>query len=526
MQDRAPTRLLPPRVTLFKKVFLALATLLVLLLLVFAGISILVLQRGLGSYAAEIEIRRMDWLAEILQKKYVADGGWSKLQGAESVFPRPTLGERESGGGDPFEPQDRRRQPPTDDNAASRDRPDGTRTPQFDVPPFDQEPPPFIRMLMMGGGPHRADSIYRRLGLTDIAGQRVAGAQVDPAVAARLPLLQGNRPIGFLVLAPMQEIESQADRAFVARQSGVIALTGVIGLIFALAISWVLARRWFAPIDELTRGAQQIAIGRLGTRVPARGSDELALLGRTFNSMAEQLDSIEASRRAWLADVAHELRTPLAAMRAEIEALQDGIRQFDDRTALRLHRQVMRLNQLVDDLRSSMREPEGTPLQRVPVFPLTLLREALAMTSERFMQRGIAVDGRGLDEVAERQPMMQGDAHRLHQVFMNLLENTMGHTDAGGVLLLAAALETEAGVPLLELRFDDSPPGPSDGELPHLFERLFRGDSSRSRETGGSGLGLSICRTLVEQHGGTIEAAHSPLGGLRMTLCLPLSTDP
>jgi two-component system sensor histidine kinase BaeS len=158
------------------------------------------------------------------------------------------------------------------------------------------------------------------------------------------------------------------------------------------------------------------------------------------------------------------------------------------------------------------------------VFPLALLQEALAATRERFVRRDIAVDAESVDALAApSQPMVEGDAHRLHQVFMNLLDNTLSYTDAGGTLRIGAAVEGSAGAQRLVLRFDDSAPGVAAHELPMLFERLFRADGSRSRALGGSGLGLSICRAMVEAHGGEIDASASPLGGLRITLWLPLS---
>ena len=209
-------------------------------------------------------------------------------------------------------------------------------------------------------------------------------------------------------------------------------------------------------------------------------------------------------------------------MRAEIEALQDGVRTFDDRTALRLHRQVMRLGQLVDDLRSSMREAEEAPAARAPAFPLALVAEALAATRDRFAQRAITVDRQSLDALAaHEQPVVHGDARRLYQVFANLLENTLSYTDTGGSLLIGAHTEGTGSAQRLVMQFDDSEPGVHADELPHLFERLFRGEVSRSRDLGGSGLGLSICRAIVEAHGGRIDADSSPRGGLRITVVLP-----
>ncbi|HWT18037.1 MAG TPA: ATP-binding protein, partial [Variovorax sp.] len=195
----------------------------------------------------------------------------------------------------------------------------------------------------------------------------------------------------------------------------------------------------------------------------------------------------------------------------------------DERTALRLHRQVLRLGQLVDDLRSSMREPQSD-LLATTVFPLSLLKEALDHTRDRFAARGIAVDRSTIDRIsAQAQPMIDGDAHRLHQVFMNLLENTLAYTDAGGRLRIGATVDGAWTGNSLTLQFDDSAPGVPEAELPRLFDRLFRGELSRSRELGGSGLGLSICRATIEAHGGTIDAQACELGGLRVTITLPLS---
>ncbi|MGJ7510714.1 ATP-binding protein [Variovorax sp. GT1P44] len=500
-----------PRLTLFRKIFLALAVLLLALLLIFAGFSRLGLQRGLGPYVAEIEIRRMDWLGELLRKHYAEKGNWDTLRNDPSAWHQVQMG-----GFGPM--RDARPPPPWQDGPPPRDagRPPAARPPDL-LPPRRMPPPPPDPSGDPRGNP---DSVYQRLGLVDAAGNWVVGAKVDPSIAARLPLRDGEHLIGSLVLAPLQGLETDADRAFVARQSSFVIWTGVAGLAIALLLSWLLARRWFAPIDALTQGAQRIAQGRLDARVDVRGQDELALLGRTFNDMAERLDHIEASRRAWLADVAHELRTPLAAMRAEIEALQDGVRSFDDKTALRLHRQVMRLGQLVDDLRSSMREQDDAAPPFAPVFPLAMLKEALALTRERFAQRGITLDAASLDMLAAaHQPLLQGDARRLHQVFLNLIENTLSYTDTGGRLRIGAHIE---GGTRLVLQFDDSAPGVPTDELQRLFERLFRGEASRSRALGGSGLGLAICRATIEAHGGSIEAAASPLGGLRMRVTLPL----
>ncbi len=534
-----------PHLTLSRKIFLALAALLIVLLISFAGLSIIALQRGLGSYVAEIEIRRMDWLSQVLLKYYVANGDWKSLRDNDDVWRRLQMGRMGAAlDNNTSSNSDERRLPPWYEERAMRGHPSsdgkagGFAAGDGGLPPPPPPDPGFAsqqvelvpRRLPTMPPPwffrdprEMPDSIFQRLAVLDAHGARVVGAEGDFANAARVPIRRDRSVIGYLALMPLQGLESEADRAFVARQSGVIVLTGLCGLGFALVLSWLLARRWFRPIDELTQAAQDVARGRLSTRVAVQGSDELALLGRTFNDMAQRLDTMEASRRAWLADAAHELRTPLAAMRAEIEALQDGVRTFDERTALRLHRQVIRLGQLVDDLRSSMREPQND-LLTATVFPISLLKEALDHTCDRFAARHIAVDRRAVDRIDSfAQPVIEGDAHRLHQVFMNLLENALAYTDEGGELRIDVTVDGAWTGNRLTLVFDDSAPGVPEAELPRLFDRLFRGESSRSREHGGSGLGLSICRATIEAHGGTIDASASPLGGLRLTITLPLA---
>ncbi len=511
-----------PHLTLHRKAFIALAALLVALLLIFAGFSRLGLQRGLGPYVAEIELARMDWLAERLQTHHTQAGGWDSLRNQSTLWGRLT-----HPGGGPRRPGP----PPSGD-------PGGVPNTRPGPPPGQAEsappPPPPDDLRSQGPGsfppPQRhSDDIYPRLGLLDAQERLVVGTTPQPG-GARLALRgEGGQTIGHLVLAPPQGVRSEADQAFLAQHLGFVAWTGLAGLALALLLSGWLARRWLGPVEALATGARGIAQGALHTRVPVHGNDELAQLARTFNTMAEQLSSIEASRRQWLGDVAHELRTPLAAMRAEIEAVQDGIRPFDDKTALRLHRQVMRLIQLVGDLRASL-DAAGTsaPSAQVPVHPLSLLGEALASMRPRLAQAGIDVDTTGLDALAAQvpAPLVQGDAQQLHQVFLNLLENSLRYTDAGGLLQITArevaAPGSAAHLQMLQVQLDDSAPGVPAHELPRIFERLYRAETSRNRDHGGSGLGLAICRAIVLAHGGTLAAEASPLGGLRITLALPL----
>lgn len=526
-----------PRLTLQRKVFLALAALLVALLLIFVGLSRLGLQRGLGDYVAEIELSRMDWLARRLELLYAAQGSWDFLRNDPGAWHAAQMRDDRGGGekapvrqaqqgpqGPPPPPGAQQPPPPQAPAGGPPRGPGGPRSqPQLDLLPERYAPPP---PPDVPGDPRaRADLVYARLALLDASGrQQLAGQPRDLGTLVKTPLLHGGATVGWLAIAPLQGTQSAADKAFVAQQSSFVVWSALAGLALALLISWWLTRRWLAPVRQLVQGAQAVAQGRLETQLPVQGRDELAVLTQTFNDMAQRLAHTETSRQHWLADVAHELRTPLAAMRAEIEALQDGVRSFDARTAQRLHGQVMRLGQLVDDLRLSMGESGGAPaLQFELAQPVNLLLEAVALMRERLAAARIDVDTTALQLLAGPQsPEIDVDAARLHQVFANLLENTLRYTHSGGRLVLAARVEPGPEAPQLRLSFDDTAPAPGPQELPRLFERFYRAEASRSRAHGGSGLGLAICRALVEAHGGSITAEPSSLGGLRIVLSLPL----
>ncbi|RYF02398.1 MAG: HAMP domain-containing protein [Comamonadaceae bacterium] len=529
-----------PRLTLQHKAFFALTALLAVMLVIFVCFSRLGLQRGLGPYVAEIELARMDWLAARLQKVHGQHGGWETLRSQPNLWRelrRPEMPARPQFGPTP-QPTP---MPPFKTPLLPGGPSDGMGSASSNSSPFPGWPPPYgmeapgsadANGSMTGSTedagpfPPPPDGLSLRIGLIDERGTLVAGVAPQTGHARIVLRNAEGRAIGQLVLSPPAGLEREADKAFLSQQLDFVVWTGMVGLAFALLLSWWLARRWLAPIGALVTGARSIAAGRLDTRVAVDGDDELARLVHTFNDMAEQLASMESSRRQWIGDVAHELRTPLAAMRAEIEAVQDGVRTFDPQTAQRLHRQVMRLTQLVGDLRASLDADQGsTPAALVPVQPLALLAEAIASMRPRFAQSQVALNANALAALDTAPPLVRGDAQQLHRVFLNLLENSLRYTDAGGELQVSAAIERDAGRPVLALRFDDSAPCVAEHELPRIFERLYRAEASRTRilgDLGGSGLGLAICRSIVQAHAGQIRAEGSSRGGLRITLTLPL----
>jgi two-component system sensor histidine kinase BaeS len=253
--------------------------------------------------------------------------------------------------------------------------------------------------------------------------------------------------------------------------------------------------------------------------VPVGRSDELGQLARDFNSLALALEKNEQARRQWVADISHELRTPLTVLRGEIEALQDGVRQPNPQAIGSLHGEVLRLGRLVDDLYQLALSDLGALTYRKTEAHLDeLLDQAIEPLKEEFSRKGIALQ---VDRPAGSHLTLLADPERLHQLFGNLLENSLKYTDAGGRLDIR--LETTADEAVIH--FSDSAPGVTGPELDKLFDRLYRVENSRNRHTGGAGLGLSICRNIVEAHEGTIIARPSPLGGVWITVRLPITRN-
>ena len=484
------------------------------LLLGFAGFSYWSLQRGLAPYVAQIELGRLEYLESQLRREYAKEQSWASLTperwnaltrfGNQAAVPAAPQVQEPRGGHISAGPA----RPP-------------------DLRPIERHP------------------LHERLGLLNPQGQLIAGVKPLPGSATN-PLFDGQHDlIGTLTLAPPADLKNQTDGAFLKEHLAFLAVAAGLGLVVAGALSWWLSRRWIRPIEALTKGAHAFAQGQLDYLIPVVGQDELAALATRYNHMAAQLLQAQAQQHDWLTQVAHELRTPLAAVRAEIEAVQDGIRQFDSRTAARLHRQIMRLTQLVGDMRASIptalvvHAPEATPALQLtaptaehmaPVDLRALVVEAVDAVHIRFEQADIALPA--APALAARLPAAwaQGNAAQLHQVLGNLFENTLRYTDAPGRVDLSASVRGSAvgqgRQRWLELHIDDSAPGVAAADLPRIFERFFRVDASRSRASGGSGLGLAICRRIVQAHGGQLQASASALGGLRITLILPLIDPP
>lgn len=279
-----------------------------------------------------------------------------------------------------------------------------------------------------------------------------------------------------------------------------------IGLIIAAAIaSLIMSRLLLKPIMAISKACEALKNKHWGHRINSKGGDELAVLSRNLDSLAGTLQASEAQQKTWLASTSHELKTPLAILQGEIEAMQDGIRSLDGEQLESLMHEVKHLQKLVSDLQASNQQLLTFDFE--PLAPAAIIETQLQKFARAFAEKNISIETQ-LDSKIR----LQADSQRLQQLFSNLLQNTLLYTNAGGQLLISMK-ETEKQV---IIDWQDSTPAVSEAELNQLFDYFYRGESSRNRETGGSGLGLAIVKSIVTGHGGDISASLNSIGGLSL----------
>ncbi|MFI7482945.1 sensor histidine kinase [Kocuria sp. M1R5S2] len=301
---------------------------------------------------------------------------------------------------------------------------------------------------------------------------------------------------------------------------GVALLAALLG---ALLVTGSLTRRLRRPLAELTRAARDMAGGRYGARVPPMdGGAEVDALAESFNTMAAELERTEDVRRRMLSDLAHEMRTPLAVLAVYREGLEDGVARFDRSTGAVMAEQLARLTRLVEDIDDVSRAEEGRMVLECSPVPVDeLLRSAADAARDACALKGVGlrvdtgVGASGDDGAA----VVLVDRQRMAQVLDNLLSNALRHTPPGGEVVMSSAVAASGAV---AVRVADTGEGIAAEHLPHVFERFYRGDAARDRDHGGSGIGLTISRALVEAHGGTLGASSpGPGRGAVFSVTLP-----
>lgn len=289
-----------------------------------------------------------------------------------------------------------------------------------------------------------------------------------------------------------------------------------IAVLLALAVSWYFTRRVQRSLTAVTASTARIADGHYDTRVPSPGlGGEFDELAATVNELARRLDATETTRRRMLADLGHEMRTPIATLDSYLEALDDGIRTFDDDTRAVLRAATHRLGRLAQDITAVSRAEEHlTRIRPVPTTTGALVTTAVDAVREQYDSKGVAVHSRIDDSAA-----VTVDPDRLGQVLGNLLDNALRHTPNGGTVTVTSRRVDNGHA---EIAVADTGDGITPDHLDHLFDRFYRADAARDRRHGGSGIGLTITRALVEAHHGRIQAhSEGPGRGARFTVELP-----
>lgn len=362
-----------------------------------------------------------------------------------------------------------------------------------------------------------APAFEERLALEDIDQRVLAGSVASRWLVALTsidtvaePLRVDGHAVGALMLAHAQHPDDDLAVGFLIARQGRLGAAALLGLLTCVIAAAALAAGLRRPVRQLADGARALEAGRFDTRLPTTRGDELGDLARSFNHLAATLGDVERARRQWMADTSHELRTPLAVLRAQLEALQDGVRTATPELVAAMHAQVIALARLVDDLQALT----PAPLVRAPVDAWNLVVDSVAAFADRLQSAGLAVSV----GAAPARATIAGDADRLRQLVANLLENSARYTDAGGRIAIAATSQDGR----LHIIIDDTAPGVPPSALDRLGERFFRVDASRSRRSGGSGLGLAVSREIAEAHGGRLSLEASPIGGLRAIVTLPL----
>jgi two-component system sensor histidine kinase BaeS len=443
------------------------------------------MDRGFLRYVNQLEQNRMERLATKLEKVYGVSGGWGFMIKSPDTISQ-LIGETIAESSTPS--------PPTVANESRQD--------QLNQPEQSST--------------RRYYRLERRIVVLDATRSPIFGTSNPANIGIYKPITVKGKVVGYLGLLPSKFLSDNHQLKFVKDQKFIFALIAMLMLLVAAAISLPLARLLVRPLRKLAAATGHLASGHYDIRVPVDSDDEFGHLSRDFNSMALSLDKNENARRQFVADISHELRTPLAILGGEIEAIQDGLQDLSYESIGSLQVEVFRLNRLVDDLyQLALSDVGALKYRKSDVILTDILCDAIDRARPKLAERSLT-----LTALLPQDPVFVfADPERLAQLFDNLLENSQKYTDAFGTI--DVSLESDKGCVTVNIM--DSGPGVTEEDRGKLFDRLYRVEGSRSRLSGGAGLGLAICRNIVEAHEGAIEALHSPLGGIWIKITLALS---
>ena len=489
------------KIRLVHKLFASLLCTSLLIVIAMVATSEFYVSRNFADYVNKMELERLSSFIDRFGEEYVAHQGWDHLRNNVKAWRNLLRSENR----------------PPDPNRSLPPPP-----PRTEREPHRWEPNPEIPDIGPPGEgglfpppPHGLFRLASRISLFDAQRRLVAGNPSAPEEQLLQEITVDGATVGWLGVRKTPHLSHPLDIEFAEQQTKAFYLIGVVTLCAAILVSFFLSRHLLRPIKQLAGGTQALSQRKFETRITIHSRDELGQLASDFNAMAQALEQYEQLRRQWLSDISHELRTPLSILRAEIEAMQDGVREITEEALASLHSEVLHLSKIVNDLHElSSAESAMLTIKREPVNPLQVLKATLKSFETRFRERDLRIQ----EDMEGQEVVLAGDEDRLRQLFSNILENTLRYADSPGTLKVWHHCTDNE----LTLNFMDSGPGVPGKSLERLFDRLYRVDEARNREHGGSGLGLAICKSIVEALGGRIKAANAPSAGLLIAIVFPL----
>jgi len=432
--------------------------------------------KGFVSYLNEQGIAQLETLQPKIANEYAANGGWDFLLASPAVWFR-IVG-----------------------------IPGGVE----DVPPIGTPQP------VEGGIDVTGTSL--RMALFDEEHRFIIGSIEEAAEPVEIPVVVGGATVGWLAYNPATEVITEADERFRQNQNVMTVLIGLLAVAIAASLAILFANALLSPLRRIGSAIGKLAGGKYKIELEEQSSDEIAQLAADVNHLALVLDRNESVRRNLMADLSHELRTPIAILRAELEAMHDGVRTLTTNSLRSLQAEVRTLAVLVNDIHELSSSDAGALSYRMHVVDLKDIVDcSVSAFDERRKRRDVALEFIGF----MRNVPILGDEGRINQLLNNLLENSLRYTDPGGVMRITCMTNESAA----KIRIEDSEPGVPEELLSQLFDRFFRARPRQKGRGRGSGLGLAICRNIVEAHRGEISASHSKLGGLCVVVSFPLASE-
>jgi two-component system, OmpR family, sensor histidine kinase BaeS len=449
--------------------------------------------QGVIDFVNAKEIKALEPLTVQLAKQYETTPSWSQVIGDDKHFRRLIESQLENS--------------------------------QF-LPKLAQAPGPHGRMLRrplpdhtglrMGSRPPPESMAH--YALLDENKQRIVGKYLSDLNYITTAIIVNGKTVGYLAVSKRDSLVDGYELDFLQQQTNYLWLIAIAAVLLTLLVTFLLSRHLVSPVKHIANGMHRLTQGNFETKLTLERKDELGQLSEDFNTLAFTLAKDEQVRKRWLANISHELRTPMSILLGELEAMLLGIREPNAKNISSANDEALHLKRLIDDLHMLNSAELGGMHYTMQTTDVTLLLNTIVQKYQVILeQHNIQLSLlNNAKHIA-----IQADKTRLLQLFDNILMNAVHYAQCSTISLTANTLSIK-GQTYLELIIEDNGVGVEPSHLSHLFEYLYRVDSSRNRQEGGSGLGLSICQHIVKGHKGEIKAKKASLGGLAIIISLPL----